>query len=77
MNKNFEQPESYKVAIERLQEIVNSLEAGDQDIETVSDLYQEGKFLADWCKQQLKSIEEQIKIVDPSSENITDFELGI
>lgn len=75
--EKFSEPKSYKVAIERLEEIVQALEVGNEDLENTYALYQEGKFLAKWCQNRLKSIENQIKIVDPAKEDLSDFELEL
>ena len=51
---------TFETAITRLEEIVNSLESGDQPLEQSLKLFEEGSSLASLCYQKLASAEQKI-----------------
>jgi exodeoxyribonuclease VII small subunit len=53
--KNFEQ------ALERLEEIVSSLERGETDLDESLKLFEEGISLVRLCNQQLKQAEQKLE----------------
>lgn len=57
MNKNM----SFETAIERLNEIVELMESGEQPLDQLMKLYEEGSSLASFCYKKLASAEQKIK----------------
>jgi exodeoxyribonuclease VII small subunit len=51
---------TFETAIARLEEIVNSLEVGDQPLEQSLKLFEEGSSLAALCYQKLATAEQKI-----------------
>ena len=59
---------SFENAIERLEEIVRSLESGDAELENALKLYEEGIGLVRSCTEQLEKAEQKIKAVQLQSD---------
>jgi exodeoxyribonuclease VII small subunit len=55
---------SFESAMERLEEIVDKLESGDENLEDSVCLYQEGMDISKYCKQMLDQAEQKITTVD-------------
>lgn len=60
---------TYEEAMQRLKEIVGSLENKEVKIDVLSDTVKEAKALVEFCRNKLDSTEEDIKrIIDPEEE---------
>jgi exodeoxyribonuclease VII small subunit len=62
MAKNIEKEKKFEEKIERIQEIVEILDSGEQSIENMLELYEEGMKLSQECRKFLENAES--KIVD-------------
>jgi exodeoxyribonuclease VII small subunit len=61
---------TYEEALQRLKEIVGSLERKEVKIDVLSDTVLEAKSLVEFCRKKLDSTEEDIKrIIDPEEED--------
>jgi exodeoxyribonuclease VII small subunit len=54
---------SFEKAMEKLEEIVNSLESGDFALEEALKLYEEGVKLVNLCNKKITNVEKSIKIL--------------
>ena len=54
---------SFEEAMEKLKEIVNSLESGDFALEESLKLYEEGVKLVNLCNKKISNVEKSIKIL--------------
>ena len=54
---------SFEEALERLEEIVDLLESGENPLEKSLDLFQEGVGLVKLCNKKLETVENSIKIL--------------
>lgn len=54
---------SFEEAMEKLEEIVNSLESGDFALEESLKLYEEGVKLVNLCNKKITNVEKSIKIL--------------
>ena len=54
---------SFEEAMEKLEEIVNSLESGDFKLEESLKLYEEGVKLVNLCNKKITNVEKSIKIL--------------
>ena len=55
--------QSFEEAMEKLEEIVNSLESGDFKLEESLKLYEEGVKLVNLCNDKITKVEKSIKIL--------------
>ncbi len=62
MAKKSKQP-AFEDAFQRLEEIVNDLEAGKLSLEKNLELFEEGIELTNLCREQLITAEERIKVL--------------
>ena len=62
-----EKPVSFEKAINRLEEIVDTLEKGDIPLEKALELYQEGQVLLKSCQSKLAEAEKKLKILTEDS----------
>ncbi|NOY89291.1 MAG: exodeoxyribonuclease VII small subunit [FCB group bacterium] len=53
----------YETALQRLEEITELLESGEQSLEQAIELYEEGLEIAKFCNQKLSEAEKKIKII--------------
>jgi exodeoxyribonuclease VII small subunit len=61
---------TYEEALQRLKEIVGSLERKEVKIDVLSETVLEAKSLVEFCRKKLDSTEEDIKrIIDPEAED--------
>jgi exodeoxyribonuclease VII small subunit len=58
--KSIQEPKAFEAAIERLQELVGALEAGDVPLEESLAAFEEGQMLISYCQQKLTSAEETL-----------------
>ena len=54
---------SFEEAMEKLEELVNSLESGDFALEESLKLYEEGVKLVNLCNKKISNVEKSIKIL--------------
>ena len=69
---------SFEKAMERLEEIVNSLESGESPLDKSLSLFEEGVKLVKLCNEKLEKAEESVKkLINVDGELVeTDFEVG-
>ena len=66
---------SFEQAMEKLEEIVQKLEAGDVPLEKAINYYQDGMLLSKLCSDKLINVQEKMtKIMDEHGE-VTSFDL--
>lgn len=63
----FEQPEEFQQAMERLRELAGQLENGNLPLEKAMDNYREGRFLIEFCEKKLSEAELIVEEVDDSN----------
>jgi exodeoxyribonuclease VII small subunit len=56
-----EKPESYEVAVERLEEIIDRLDSGQAGLRETLDLCGEGRELVGYCAAELEAVGEGLK----------------
>jgi exodeoxyribonuclease VII small subunit len=56
-----EQPESYEVAVERLEQIIDRLDSGQAGLRETLDLCREGRDLVTYCTGELDAVGEGLK----------------
>lgn len=54
-------PESYEVAVERLEEIIDRLDSGQAGLRETLDLCREGRELVAYCAAELEAVGEGLK----------------
>lgn len=52
---------TYEQASKRLEEIVNKIESGNINIDTLTSHFKEAKTLAEFCKDKLTKVEQDVK----------------
>ncbi len=52
---------TYKQAFQRIEQIVSEIEGEDPDVDKLTDLVKEGLDLLKYCKQHLRTTEEDLK----------------
>jgi exodeoxyribonuclease VII small subunit len=57
-------PETYEAAVVELEQLVSRLDAGQLPLDQLLSQYQRGAQLLDFCQRRLKSVEDQIKVMD-------------
>jgi exodeoxyribonuclease VII small subunit len=56
-----EQPDSYEVAVERLEQIIDRLDSGQAGLRETLDLCREGRELVAYCAAELDAVGEGLK----------------
>jgi exodeoxyribonuclease VII small subunit len=56
-----ERPESYEVAVERLEEIIDRLDSGQAGLRETLELCREGRELVQYCAAELDAVGEGLK----------------
>jgi len=54
-------PESYEVAVERLEQIIDRLDSGQAGLRETLELCREGRDLIDYCAAELDAVGEDLK----------------
>ena len=69
---------TFEKAMERLEEIVNSLESGESPLDKSLSLFEEGVKLVKLCNEKLEKADESVKkLINVDGELVeTDFEVG-
>ena len=60
----FEPPESYESAVTELEKLVAQLDGGQLPLDQLLFQYQRGAALLGFCRDRLKSVEDQIKVLE-------------
>ena len=60
----FEPPESYEAAVAELEGLVAKLDGGQLPLDQLLSQYQRGAALLGFCRDRLKSVEDQIKVLE-------------
>ena len=58
-----EKQQTFEVAMERLEEIVEEMESGNLDLETMIARFEEGQKLIKFCSTKLNEIEKRVEIL--------------
>jgi exodeoxyribonuclease VII small subunit len=56
-----EKPDSYEVAVERLEQIIDRLDSGQAGLRETLDLCKEGRDLVNYCASELDEVGEGLK----------------
>jgi len=56
-----EKPDSYEVAVERLEQIIDRLDSGQAGLRETLDLCREGRDLVTYCTAELDAVGEDLK----------------
>ncbi len=56
-----DKPESYEVAVERLEQIIDRLDSGQAGLRETLDLCKEGRELVTYCAAELDAVGESLK----------------
>jgi exodeoxyribonuclease VII small subunit len=56
-----ERPDSYEVAVERLEEIIDRLDSGQAGLRETLELCREGRELVEYCAAELDAVGEGLK----------------
>ena len=57
-------PATYEVALSELEQLVNQLESGQMPLDLLLSGYQRGAALLAFCRDKLRAVEDQIKVLD-------------
>ena len=72
MSKKEESPMGFEAALKRLETIVEEMEAGETDLDTMIASFEEGQKLVKLCTAKLNEVEKKIeKIVKDGSGGVT------
>ncbi len=64
--------ESFEAALKRLEEIVEQMESGETDLDTMIASFEEGQRLVKFCTAKLNEVEKKIeKIVKNNADGVT------
>jgi exodeoxyribonuclease VII small subunit len=71
----YKEPQNFEEAIQRLQQLVDSLEEGDVPLEQSLTAFEEGQKLVGYCQKKLVVAEESLKnLADEAREALEDDE---
>lgn len=59
-----EEPASYELAVEELERLVQTMEAGQLPLDRLLASYQRGAELLKFCRTRLQAVQEQVQVVD-------------
>lgn len=59
-----EEPSSFESALAELEQLVSAMEGGQMPLDSLLDSYRRGALLLDYCRGRLKSVEDQVKVLD-------------
>ena len=57
-------PASYEAAMAELEQIVQAMEGGQMPLDRLLDSYRRGAQLLDYCRNRLKAVEDQVKLLE-------------
>jgi exodeoxyribonuclease VII small subunit len=58
------EPASYEAALAELEQLVAAMEAGAMPLDHLLDNYKRGASLLAYCRNRLKAVEDQVKVLD-------------
>jgi exodeoxyribonuclease VII small subunit len=58
------QPATYEAALAELEQLVQSMEAGQQPLDQLLDAYRRGAELLHFCRARLQVVEQQVKLLE-------------
>lgn len=61
------EPASYELAVEELERLVQSMEAGQLPLDQLLASYQRGAELLKFCRARLQAVEQQVQVVEDGS----------
>ena len=62
--KKADQPASYEAALQELEQLIAQIESGQLPLEQMLSGYQRAAQLLGFCRGQLESVQEQVKVLD-------------
>lgn len=66
-------PKNYNEAMQRLETIVSQLENGELDVDKLADKLKDAKQLIDFCKSKLLRVEQDVKKILDSAEDVDNY----
>lgn len=57
-------PVSYEAAVAELEHLVAAMEGGQMPLDDLLDSYRRGAVLLEFCRNRLKAVEDQVKILE-------------
>lgn len=57
-------PASYEAAVEELERLVAAMESAQMPLDDLLNSYRRGAVLLEFCRQRLKAVEDQVKILE-------------
>jgi exodeoxyribonuclease VII small subunit len=63
-----EEPKSFEVALQRIEELVSQLEAGDVPLEESLKAFEEGQRLIKFCEKRLNAAEQVLKQISKEAD---------
>jgi exodeoxyribonuclease VII small subunit len=57
-------PASYEAAVLELEKLVAAMEGGQMPLDRLLDSYKRGARLLEFCRERLKAVEEQVKVLE-------------
>jgi exodeoxyribonuclease VII small subunit len=57
-------PASYEAAVAELEQLVAAMEGGQMPLDDLLDSYRRGAVLLEFCRQRLKAVEDQVKVLE-------------
>lgn len=57
-------PASYEAAVAELEQLVSAMEGGQMPLDDLLDSYRRGAVLLEFCRQRLKAVEDQVKVLE-------------
>ncbi|OWQ87626.1 exodeoxyribonuclease VII small subunit [Roseateles aquatilis] len=58
------EPASYELAVEELERLVQSMEAGQLPLDQLLASYQRGAVLLKFCRVRLQAVEQQVQVIE-------------
>lgn len=58
------EPTSYEAALAELEALVGAMEGGQMPLDRLLGSYRRGTELLDYCRQRLKAVEDQVKVLE-------------
>ena len=57
-------PPSYEAALAELEQLVEAMEGGQMPLDRLLDSYRRGAQLLEFCRDRLKAVEDQVKVLE-------------
>lgn len=62
-----QEPASYELAVEELERLVQTMEAGQLPLDQLLASYQRGAALLKFCRARLQAVEQQVQVIEGGS----------